>query len=76
MLEIEEKIQLEKEILKTIRLLEIVTHPEKRKRLDKKLQHLFKKLQAIEDLRKTQNDKPILLPSSVLANTSENEDQY
>jgi hypothetical protein len=71
MLEIEEKIQLEKEVLKTLRLLDIVTHPEKLKRLDKKLQHLFKKLQVLEDLHKIAENKPIPLPSSVLANTSE-----
>ena len=71
MLEIEEKIKLEKEVLKTLRLLDIVTHPVKRKRLEKKLQVLFKKLQVLEDLHKIAENKPIPLPSSVLVNTSE-----
>ena len=71
MLEIEEKIQLEKEVLKTLRLMDIVTHPEKQRRLNKKLQHLFKKLQVLEDLHKMSENKPIPLPSNVLANTSE-----
>jgi uncharacterized coiled-coil protein SlyX len=48
MLEIEERTQLQKDILKTMRLLNIVTHPEKRRRLDKKLNGLFKRLQEIE----------------------------
>ena len=52
MLEIEEKIKLEKEVLKTLRLMDIVTHPEKQRRLNKKLQYLFKKLQVLEDLEK------------------------
>ena len=49
MLEIEEKIKLEKEVLKTLRLLDIVTHPIKRKRLEKKLNGLFEKLREFED---------------------------
>jgi hypothetical protein len=58
MLEIEERVQLNKDILKTLRLLDIVTHPVKRKRLEKKLQVLFKKLQVLEDLQK-KSQEPI-----------------
>lgn len=75
MLEIEEKYQLEKEILKTLRLLEITRHPEKRKRLDRKLQGLFKKLQVLTDLEKNQKSGIIPLPSDILANTSENKEE-
>ena len=48
MLELEERVQINKEILKTLRLLDIVTHPEKRRRLDKKLKSLFKRMQELE----------------------------
>lgn len=75
MLEIEQKYELEKEILKTLRLLEITRHPEKRKRLDRKLQGLFKKLQVLTDLEKNQKSGIIPLPSDILANTSENKEE-
>ena len=52
MFELEERVQINKEILKTLRLLDIVTHPEKRRRLDKKLKSLFKRMQELEDSHK------------------------
>lgn len=75
MLEIEQRYELEKEILKTLRLLEITRHPEKRKRLDRKLQGLFKKLQVLTDLEKNQKSGIIPLPSDILSNTSKNKEE-
>jgi len=71
MLEIEQKYELEKKILKTLRLLEITTHPLKKKRLDKKLQGLFKKLQELQT-KKQEYIKVDLIEENVINNEKNN----